>query len=74
MKRVAWIIAILVAVLIGAVGFAGFHPRSSFTHGRFTDCLMEQFADKLELNTQQKDELVQIFEEVKNKAAKKAMH
>jgi Spy/CpxP family protein refolding chaperone len=67
MKRVAWIIATLVAVLVGAIGFAGYHPGSSFTHGRFTNCLMEKFADKLELNNQQKDELTQIVEEVKGK-------
>ena len=67
MKRMAWIIVIVVVFLVGAFGFAGFHPRSSFTHGGFTGCLMEKFADKLELNTQQKDELMQIVEEVKGK-------
>ena len=67
MKKIAFLIGILAVVLVGAFVYAGFHPSSSFTHGRFTGCMVEKFADKLELSTQQKEELVQIVEEVRSK-------
>ena len=67
MKRMAWLIGILAVVLVGAFGYAGFHPKSGFTHGRFTGCMVDRFADKLELSTQQKEEFIQIFEAVRNK-------
>ena len=69
MKKMAFIIGILAVVLVGAFVYAGFHPSNSFTHenGRFTGCMVEKFADILELSTQQKKELVQIVEEVRSK-------
>jgi hypothetical protein len=59
----------LAVALVGALLYVGFHPGSGFAHGkgRFIGCLMEKFADELALSTQQKEQLMQIAEEVRDK-------
>ena len=69
MKKMAFVIGILAVLLVGTLLYAGFHPRSGFAHGngRFIGCVVEKFADKLELSTEQKEQLMQIAEEVRGK-------
>lgn len=69
MNKMALIIGILAVVVVGALLYAGFYPKSSFAHGNggFVGCMIEKFADDLELNTQQREQLVQIVEAVKSK-------
>ena len=69
MKQMALVIGILAVVVVGALLFAGFYSKSSFAHGNggFVGCLVEKFADDLELDTQQREQLTQIVEAVKSK-------
>ncbi len=69
MKKMVFVIGILAVVLVGALLYVGFHPGSGFAHGngRFFGCLMEKFADELALSTEQKEQLMQIAEEVRGK-------
>lgn len=69
MTKMALIIGIVAVVLVGAVLFAGFHARSSFAHGGsgFIGCMVDKFADKLELRADQREKLMQMAEEVKSK-------
>ena len=69
MKKMALVIGILAVVVVGALLYAGFYPKSSFAHGNggFVGCMVEKFADELELNTEQSEQLMQIVEEVRSK-------
>ena len=69
MKKMVLVIGILAVVVVGALLYAGFYPGTSFAYGngRFVGCMVDKFADDLELNTQQREQLMQIVEEVRSK-------
>ncbi len=69
MTKMTLVIGITAVVLVGGLLFAGFHARNSFAHGggRFMGCMVDKFADKLDLRVDQKEQLMQITEEVKSK-------
>lgn len=69
MLKMALIIGILAVVLVGAGIVFSFHPRSGFAHGsgRFMDCMVDKFADTLELESDQRTQLMQMAEVVKSK-------
>ena len=69
MRKMALIIGIVVVVLAGVALLAGFHARSGFAHGggMFMDCVVDKFADRLELKADQRDLLMQMALEVKDR-------